>query len=203
MVDMSPFMGEKHPFSFNVMADPLGEDRDTDGLSAREAGISYALADFVCDPKRGQERSRQGRIEARGALAEWRMTKDPKRPHDLNQWAIRPLSRAGRLGGLNGGTARAAKLSTSDLQSQGRKAAEAPGGERSGQRLFLSRTRLLFRRNRVRGNGLGMYPNASIEPLGNSRLHAGEGRRRRQHAATSVAASPTFGRIPVCNSDLM
>ena len=27
MVDMSPFMGEKHPFTFKVMADPLRESR--------------------------------------------------------------------------------------------------------------------------------------------------------------------------------
>jgi hypothetical protein len=76
------------------------------------------------------------------------MTKHPKRPRDLNQWAKRMVDIAtgeasdreptpeeqgkdpaavarGRLGGLKGGKARAAKMTTSDLQQSGRKAAEA------------------------------------------------------------------------------
>jgi hypothetical protein len=76
------------------------------------------------------------------------MPKAPKRPRDLNQWAKRMVDIAtgeatdrehtpqeqgkdpaavarGGLGGAIGGKARAAKMTTSDLEESGRKAAQA------------------------------------------------------------------------------
>ncbi len=74
--------------------------------------------------------------------------KHPKRPRDLNQWAKRMVDIAtgeatdreptpeeqgknpsavarGRLGGLKGGKARAAKMTTEDRQQAARKAVQA------------------------------------------------------------------------------
>ena len=76
------------------------------------------------------------------------MTKTPKRPRDLNQWAKRMVDIAtgeasdreptpeeqgkdpnavvrGRQGGLKGGKARAAKMTTEDRQQAARKAVQA------------------------------------------------------------------------------